>query len=95
MNGGLVYVGLWFDSEPESSPETLITKVAAATHAQGLSVVNHDTVSIFREDGSSYHALALAAGRPNPPLESFRALVTDVCVTINSEVEIEQNLPRT
>jgi len=92
MNSDVVFVGLWFDSNPESSPESLIAKVAETTHAQGLIVKNHDAISIFQEDGSSYHALALAAGRPNPPLQSFEVLSTDLCVEINNETEIEQNL---
>ena len=92
MNIDATFVGLHFGPQDGVSPQTQIEEVVRVTATQTITVVEHDSVSIFEEDGSSYHALRLVDGDSQSPLESFTVDASDVCRSIENESEIEPGL---
>ena len=86
------YVGLRFDSSTAATPQQQVEAVINEASAQALVILEHDTVSIYDDDGSSYHAVRVLSGEHAGPLEAFRTRSNDTCHPVAHEPDIEAAL---
>ena len=92
MSTDTVYVGVHFNAAEQLSPQAQIEKVKNVARSQAVRIVEHDSISIFEEDGTSFHALQWLEGEIDAPLTYFHTRSTDVCIVIERADDIEAQL---